>query len=115
MTIPIQFLNVVIRRAAIDKIYPGGSLAFIREHAPFDGTVKAYDEKLVKFGAMSAIEIDKIAKYLVSLGFEGVSGQAVNLVWIDFCVIDELFGLTQSCYWIKYDTKTRTASCIDSV
>ena len=108
--IPIEFLNLVIKRSALDRVYKGSSSAFITAYEPFDGRVNAYDQDLVKFGAMGPNDIHEIARDMESLGLIGVSESNSQQVWTDFCVIDELMGPTLECDWIHYDGKSRTAS-----
>jgi hypothetical protein len=111
--IPIEFLNLIIKRSSLDKIYPGGSSAFITNHEPFDGQVNAYDEDFVKFGAMGPGDIHAIAEDMESLGLIGVTDRSGEQFWIDYCVIDELFGPTLHCDWIKYDRKFKTVELIE--
>ncbi len=110
MTIPIEFISLVIRRSALDRVFKGGSEAFIQIYGPFDGRVNAFDDSLVKFGAMSSNDIFEIAKRLEALGLIGVSKEGSEEIWKDFCVVDELSGPTLRCDWISYDLKTRSVT-----
>lgn len=110
MTVPIEFLSLVINRTALDSIFEGGSEAFIKMNGPFDGRVKAYDESLIKFGAMSSNDILEIADFLESIGLVGVSRCDGEEMWTDFCVLDELMGPTLRCDWIHYSSESRTVS-----
>jgi hypothetical protein len=105
MPVPIEFFNLVILRSALDEKYEGGSAAFIDDHGPFDGHVRAYDADLVKFGAMNPSD-----KYVESLGLAGVIKQGDIDSWGDFCVMDELMGPTLPCEWIEYDRENRLAA-----
>jgi hypothetical protein len=107
--IPIEFLNLVIKRSALDRVYPGGSSAFIKEREPFDGRVKAFDESLVKFGAMGSNVINKLAQEMESIGLVGITRINNQECWADFCVIDQLMGPTACCKWIRYDRTMKTA------
>ncbi len=113
MLIPIEFLNLIIKRSSLDRIYPGGSPAFITKHEPFDGRVNAYDEDFVKFGAMGPSDIHAIAEDMESLGLIGVTDKSGEQFWTDYCVIDELMGPTLRCDWIKYNGKSRTVELIE--
>ena len=114
MPIPIEFLNLVIRRSALNRVYPGGSSAFIQNHEPFDGRVNAYDDDFVKFGAMGPSDIHAIAEDVESLGLIGVEDKGGDQFWTDYCVIDELMGPTLQCDWIKYDRKFRAVKLIEN-
>lgn len=110
MSIPIQFVNLVIRRSSIDRVYPGGSSKFLSDYGPFDGIARASDDHLVKFGAMSASDIDEFIKPLKELGLKGLVENQGVLAWQDYCVIDELFGFSEICGWLTYNRRMRTAS-----
>jgi hypothetical protein len=112
--VPIEFLNLIIKRSALDHIYAGGSAAFIKEHEPFDGRVNAYDEHLVKFGVTDSADIRKIALDMDAIGLVGVSHTNDEPEWADYCVIDELMGPTLQCDWIQYDTKSRSVSFLQA-
>lgn len=111
--IPIEFLNLVIKRSSLDRFYPGGASVFIQNHEPFDGQVNAYDDHFVKFGAMGPNDIHAIAEDMESLGLIGITEQNGEQVWTDYCVIDELIGPTLQCNWIKYDRKTREVLIVE--
>ena len=112
--IPIEFLNLVIKRSSLDRVYPGGASVFIQNHEPFDGRVNAYDDHFVKFGAMGPEDIHAIAEDMESLGLIGITEQNGEQVWTDYCVIDELMGPTLQCDWIKYDRKSRAVKLIEN-
>jgi hypothetical protein len=110
--ISIEFINLIIKRSALDRVYAGGSAKFILDNEPFDGYVRAYDESLVKFGAMNPNDIQVIAKHLESIGLVGISKKNDEELWVDFCVVDELMGATLACDWIHYDRESRSASIL---
>lgn len=110
--IRIEFLSLVVRRSALDRVYRDGSSGFIRDHAHFDDRINTYDEALIKFGAMSPHDIHKIAQKMESLGLTGIVDLDGEQHWCDFCVVDELMGPSLKCDWIQYETKTRTALCV---
>ncbi len=109
MAIQIEFLNLVIKRSSLDRSYPGGSQAFIKEHQPFDGRVNCYDDFLVKFGAMNPQVIEDLMTELVSYGLEGCPELKQSDEWVDFCMVDELLGITGNCRWLVFEPSTREA------
>lgn len=109
MSIPIEFLNAIVKRSALDRVYPGGSAAYISDHGAFDGRVRAYDEYLVKVGAMSPDVIKMICDSWTELGLTDTTEVSGIKQWEDFCVVDELMGPTLKCDWIIYDPKNRKA------
>jgi len=112
LAVPIEFISLVVQRAALDRVYPGGSEAFIKNHGPFDGHVQAYDDKLVKFGAMGSDVISDLADYLQKLGLTATHLENGEEFWADFCVVDQLFGPTKECVWLTYDRRTFQATAL---
>ncbi len=109
MSVPIEFISLVIRRSSLDKSYPGGSTQFIKDYGPFDNRVNAFDSDLVKFGAMNPRDIDDLITELTTYGLEGRPKTTQSDEWIDFCIIDELLGITGTCHWMVYERSTREA------
>jgi hypothetical protein len=112
MPVPIEFMSIVVNRAALDRQFSGGSAAFIAQHEPFDKKVNAYDQFLVKFGAPDSGQIYAITQDLESLGLKGMTQVEDENIWSDYCVIDEADGVTLRCDWISYDFKTRLATYV---
>jgi len=108
--VPIQFLNLIIKRSALDRVYSGGSSAFISENGPFDGKINAYDEHLVKFGTTDSSDIGSIAGRIEAIGLIGITKDEDKSVWTDYCVIEEAMGPTLRCDWIEYDWKKAEAA-----
>ena len=109
----IEFICLVVSRRSLDRIYPGGSKEFINAWGPFNGRSSAYNDDLIKFGAMDTAVIDDLIRRLESLGLVGLSLESGNKEWKDFCVVEELMGLRARCDWISYDDSERSASFAD--
>ena len=106
----IEFICLVVNRRSLDRIYPGGSNEFITAWGPFNGRSSAYDDDLIKFGAMDPTVIDDLIRRLEDLGLVGLSQESGIKEWKDFCVVEELMGLRARCNWISYDGIERSAS-----
>ncbi len=106
----IEFICLVVNRRSLDQIYPGGSNEFIKAWGPFNGRSSAYDDNLIKFGAMDPAVIDDLIRRLEDLGLVGLSQESSIKEWKDFCVVEELMGLRARCDWISYDGIARSVS-----
>lgn len=113
--VQIEFINLLINRRSLDRVYPGGSEKFIRDWGPFNGRSSSYDDDLVKFGAMNPADIDELIQELQEIGLVGLADKDRQKVWVDFCVLDELMGLGARCDWVTYNYSERTASFVDGV
>ncbi len=106
----IEFICLVVNRCSLDRVYPGGSAEFIKAWGPFNGRSSAYDDDLIKFGAMDHTVIDDLIRRLEGLGLVGLSQESGIKEWKDFCVVEELMGLRARCEWISYDGIERSVS-----
>lgn len=109
MSVPIEFFNLVIRRSSLDRFYPGGSSQFLEDYGPFDNRVRAFDNHLVKLGAMNPRVIEALMTELENYGLKGRSGGTQSDDWLDFCIVDELLGINGNCYWLAYEPSIREA------
>lgn len=110
MAVPIEFICAIVKRSAIDRVFEGGSDGYMEVFGPFGGRVNSYDPWLIKEGAMNPLDIESVCKYWESLGLEGLVTVQGKKHWRDFCVIDELLGLTFPCHWLEYDRDSRLAT-----
>ena len=69
----IEFICLVVSRRSLDRVYPGGSTEFIKAWGPFNGRSSAYDDDLIKFGAMDPTVIDDLIRRLEDLCLVGLS------------------------------------------
>jgi len=77
----IEFICLVVNRRSLDQIYPGGSNEFIKDWGPFNGRSSAYDDDLIKFGAMDPAVIDDLIRRLEDLGLVGLSQESGIKEW----------------------------------
>jgi hypothetical protein len=117
MTIQLQFLNLVLPISMIAQKYPGGWERYKRDYGLSDPSASVtdrptYDEHLFKDSAMSPHDMEQLVRDWEKLGFVGIVEENGEQIWKEMCVVDELFGPTLRCDWIKYDRKTRTVSLV---
>lgn len=54
MSVPLEFINLIIKRAAIEHVYPGGWEGYLKFEDDLVGKVVFYDDDLVRNEAMSS-------------------------------------------------------------
>jgi hypothetical protein len=102
MPVLLEFISVVVRREAIDRLTPGGLREFIRHHA--NGPTTCADDELVRVGFMSPEDAKAFCDELTGVGMRFLEdGKACDMV-----VIDRLIGPTTPCDWIEFSTKGST-------
>lgn len=94
MAVLVEGISVIILRAAIASVYPGGWQHFA-EDCPNE-TLCA-DAHLARIGFMHPQAVQEFVERLEDFGFEYlVDGEAHDLV-----VVDQLTGPTTTCRWIE--------------
>lgn len=94
MSVLIEAISVVARRAAIEDKYPGGLTAF-KSDCP--NSTFCADEYLVRIGFMTPEDVEGFVRIVAANGLAHLhDGAAVDLV-----VIDQLHGPTTPCDWIE--------------
>lgn len=91
MAITINFLTVVIRIETIEKKYPGGMDAFMKECLIWR------DSNLTGIIFMSAGEAEGFIDKLINLGFSYV----VNGEFDEIAIVDQFIGLYLPCSWLE--------------
>lgn len=87
MSVHLEFINVLIRRDALERVYPGGFQQYVRDNAEFIGITCWFDEDIVREGAMSPQDAKGIVEYWEGLGLKAATykrGRPVE--WIELCV-----------------------------
>ena len=105
MAIYLEFYNLLIRREAIEKKYPGGWKSFSEENPA--NLVDYWDDHLFRTGAMNAYDIEGAIGWAEKLGLVGLSDGS-EPVWVDFCPF-EFFFMNQEIYrcpWLVWDGAT---------
>ena len=100
MSIQLKDFNIIIPRAIVDSLYPGGSLILIEEKKIPE---YFYDENLIRFGAADTLEIGNIIEEWTARGLRDVRKRKGQRTWIDLCLVHSEEGLTLPCKWIKIE------------
>lgn len=94
MAIPVKFVTVVIRLETIERKYPGGINAYMKDY-PIENSCR--DLNLVGEIFMSTDEAGEFIEELVNLGFS----YDVNGEFDEIAVVDEFRGLFLPCNWLE--------------
>jgi hypothetical protein len=111
MALLAEGISVVIKRVAIDKMYPGGWDAFVKD-AP--NKTLCYDDNIVRVGFMTPLDVGDYIDHLEGYGFQHM----LNENAADMVVVDQLQGLCEKCNWLEViyffiddDPKKRVTAC----
>lgn len=85
--VPIRFMTVVLRKDAIDRVYPGGREAFRQSH-PHDE-----DEHLVALSFMASSYVETFESSLAAIGF--VRGR-------DYAIGEMFHGELLACDGVRF-------------
>lgn len=112
MAIHCEFINIIIQIATIDRVYPGGFVAYKAAHAKeFTGRMY-HDEYLFRDGAMSAGNAEAIVAQWQERGLVPTSMIDGVEHWHELCSVNMMTGLTRPCTWARYD---RRQNCVHMV
>jgi hypothetical protein len=95
MSVVVQFVSVVVRRAAVERGYPGGISQFERD---VPNRTFCADRHLVRVGFMSSTDADDFIGQLAINGLQSCpNGKG------DICVVDHLSGPETVCPWLRFE------------
>ena len=95
MAVLVEAISVVIRRSAIEALYPGGWDSFAA-NAP-NSTLCA-DRRLARVGFMQPTDVEAFIRELERTGFVYREGGAAK----DLAVLDQQRGSAVPCPWIEF-------------
>ena len=112
MAVVVEFLNMIIRVAEIEKKYPGG-WEKCREDTGCDapGNTSWSDGELLRLGTMSEMTLQLMSDDWTSMGFKGLAGRGDKKKWKDFCQFGSMTGPV-FCDWLSFDEKKGTVSLV---
>ena len=115
VAVAIEFLNMIIPVAEIEKKYPGG-WEQCREDTGCDmpGNTSWSDGQLLRLGTMSEMTLQLMGDEWASMGFKGFFGRGDKKRWRDFCQFGSLTGPIL-CDWLSFDEKSGTVSFVKKV
>jgi hypothetical protein len=102
MPVALEFINVLIRRDALDKKIDGGWERFIAGNDLL-WKVEWYDDYLLRTGAMNPADVKWIVESYRHLGLTDTIMVDGEEHWADLCVFENLFGSSLPCDWLDYE------------
>lgn len=109
MAIKLIYYNVIIPRANIERVFPGGFNALLKYHEEKGSIGRIwYDEYLYRDGAMSPGDTETIGRYWEKLGLKLVEKKEDKDHWKDICVVDFVSGPTLPCEWLVFERDKNT-------
>jgi hypothetical protein len=95
MSIPIEFINLIIRKSTLDAKYKGGLEQFI-EDVPNQSFRE--DTELVRFGCMNGTDLEKFIDLILERGLEYKEMETE-----DFVIINTYSGSSWEVKWLEHD------------
>lgn len=96
MSVLCEAISVVIPRAVLDRLYPGGTDGYA---AATPNRTFCADEHLTRIGFMHPADVKQQIDHLVAVGLT----PAEDDVFVDLAVIDQFEGSTLPCPWIDWE------------
>ena len=112
LAVQIEFLNMIIPIAVIDKKYLGGWEQYRKDNG-FSATESDdfSDGELHRLGAMDEFSLQLIVSEWKSRGLKGFVGSGEKKTWKDYCLFDSFTGPSH-CDWLSFDAKEGTVSWV---
>ncbi len=101
MAVELEFINIIIPIAVIEKLYVGGFNKYKKDNLQQIGKTIWFDDYIVREGAMNPKTIQEMVKIWESYGLTGITDNHGIKEWSDLCVVDFIGGLTLSCEWLN--------------
>ena len=95
MAIPIEFINLIIRKSTLETKYSGGLERFIKD---IPNQSFREDEELVRFGCMNNSDLESFIDLTIERGLEYKEKDTD-----DFVVINTYSGLSWEVSWLEHD------------
>ena len=106
MAIRLQFINLVIPVATLERVYAaeGGFAGFLRTQGGASNELLWHDGYLCRTdGAMNWPDVDELVERWEARGLQGLVGASPKQWWKDFAVCASRRGPTFPCDWLVYD------------
>jgi hypothetical protein len=95
MSIPIEFINLIIRKSTLESKYQGGIEQFIKD-VPNQSFRE--DEELVRIGFMNGNDLEKFIDLTLERGLE-----YKEKLTDDFVIINTFSGSSWDVSWLEHD------------
>lgn len=110
MAVALEFIDFIVPISVIERKYPGGWKRCLEDHAAALGRRVWHDGHLFRDGAMNPQDMGKLVEHWASLGFQPMTKKDGQMVWLDCCVVEGMFGgATMPCDWIEVAEDGRSA------
>jgi len=112
MPIHLEFINVIVRRDAVDAKFPGGWEAFLKKFGASEASW--HDDYLFREGAMNEMDAERLVEMFAKEGLTPYRTLPSGEVeWVDLCVMSML-GFNGICDWLdmRFPLKTMNLRAI---
>lgn len=109
MSVKVEGISIIIRKDAINRVYPGGWDAFAKKHEDSLGSVILHDEHLMISSSVFGQQCEQRVNYFKAYGLVDFSIIDGKTVWQDACLANCVSGIKGECDWLEYDNKTKIA------
>ena len=113
MSIPIEFMNIIIPVEVIEAKYLGGwAQCQIDLQVNEVGSPRWSDGELFRDGAMNHWDMNAIIGFWEELGLVGEFGRGSTRRWKDYCLDATLSSEKIKCAWLRFDEKEGQVSYV---
>lgn len=95
MPIPIEFINLIIRKSTLEAKYQGGLEQFIKD-VPNQSFRE--DNELVRFGCMNSSDLERFIDLTLERGLEYKENETD-----DFVIINSYSGASWKVSWLEHN------------
>jgi hypothetical protein len=95
MSIPIEFINLIIRKSTLETKYKGGLAQFIKD---IPNQSFREDEELVRYGCMNSSDLERFIDLTLERGLE-----YKEMDTDDFVIINTYSGLSWEVGWLEHN------------
>lgn len=114
MSIPLEFLNIVIPIASLKKCPSIRDVSEFLAEQTYPGSGCWHDEHLYREGSMNNIDLMLALARWKEMGLKPKRWRKGVEEWHDLCVVDTFSGPTLLCRWLEFDPRSGTASMMAS-
>lgn len=102
MAVALEFIDLIVPRTVIERVYPGGWDGCLEHHEDVIGGAVWHDDHLLREGAMSPDGITWLIDRWRERGIEPYGEREGQKYWKDCCVVEGMFGgKTLPCDWLE--------------
>ncbi|HEV2112019.1 MAG TPA: hypothetical protein VGT99_11750 [Gammaproteobacteria bacterium] len=104
MAIRLQFINLIIPVATLERLLAPEESGFLRAEDPSLGDMVWHDAYLCRIeGAMNWADVEEMVARWEARGLQGLVGASPQQWWKGFAVCASRRGATFPCDWLVYD------------